>query len=154
MIMDGIFQLIEKAFGPVERTIDELHVSEEERLKAMTELQAAKNEAQLHFLKLEIAKLDTMEAAMNAQAKIIEAETKSESFITRAWRPIASLVLLTLIVLSHLGIIQTPVPPELWQLFGMFISIYAGSRGIEKLAGVVTSNLGNNSIVPPQEIEQ
>lgn len=75
-----------------------------------------------------------------AQAEIISSEAKSESWLTRAWRPIAMLNFLVLLNLYWLGLAPAYLvndPGLVSDLFGLLtvgIGGYIGGRSLEKTA--------------------
>ena len=95
--------------------------------------------AELELLKLnEAGELKHLEASM----QVIVAEAKSDSWITRSWRPITMLVFVTIIannylLYPYLSLFWTsaPVldlPPDLWDLLKIGLGGYVASRGAEK----------------------
>jgi len=77
-------------------------------------------------------------ALVERQADIIEAEAKSDSWLTKSWRPIVMLTFTGLIVADWLGYTAANLNPELKkQLYDIVqwgLSGYIGARTIEKIA--------------------
>jgi len=73
------------------------------------------------------------------KAKVIIAETASDSWLTRNWRPIVILIFTALVVMYWFGF--TPPNLDKSTLHDLFLIIqgaiwgYIGSRGLEKTAG-------------------
>lgn len=107
-----MLDIIKSIFGPAERIIDELHVSDEERGKLRNEL--AKVQRDIHAKSVELAK----------------AEASSEHLLTSIWRPICALILFTLILLDGFNLVQAPA--QVYELAQVFLGIYGGGRSLEK----------------------
>ena len=83
----GFIDLIAGIFKPAAELIDELHTSEEERIKQhrrLLEIQALVLDSSLKYER----------EIMTAKAEIVSAEAKSEHWITATWRPITMLTFL------------------------------------------------------------
>lgn len=120
-----ILELISSIFKPAVELVDELHTSEEEKL-----IQKAKT-------------LDTYANALEAglqyetenlkqRAAIVEAEAKSEHWLTSTWRPITMLTFLGLIVLDQTGQLHFRLAPEAWTLLQLGLGGYVVGRSVEK----------------------
>lgn len=79
---------------------------------------------------------------IQAQAKIITAEAKSESWIARNWRPIIMLLFGVIIANNYILYpwfselfeldVMMPVPPEMWALLKLGLGGYVVGRTVEK----------------------
>lgn len=130
----SVLNLISGIFKPAVKLIDELHTSEEEKLiqKAATlETYAKALEMGLQF---ETAQLE-------ARARIVEAEAKSESWLTANWRPITMLTFLALVVADVFGMLAFRLAPEAWSLLQLGIGGYVVGRTVEKAATPVIEAL-------------
>ena len=78
-----IKEIVGSLIKPIANVIDDIHTSKIEKAEAMAQMQKALNEANLEVEKLG---RDT-----------IIAEVRSESWIVRNWRPIASLTFVAII---------------------------------------------------------
>jgi hypothetical protein len=105
---------ISNIFSPAVKLIDDLHTSDEEKLKLRNEF--AKIQAQVHSKTVELAK----------------AESESKFFLTATWRPICSLAIVIIIVAHSFGWISPG--PQIYDLAEIFLGAYAGGRSLEKLA--------------------
>lgn len=122
----GFVDLIAGIFKPAAELIDELHTSEEEKLKQqrrLLEIQAMVLDSSLEYEK----------EMMTAKADIVNSEAKSEHWITATWRPITMLTFLALAVGDSLGWLPNPLRDEAWTLLQIGISGYIVSRGAEKV---------------------
>ena len=132
----GFLDLIAGIFKPAAELIDELHTSEEEKLKQqrrLLEIQAMVLDSSLQYEK----------EMMTSRAEIINSEAKSEHWITATWRPITMLTFLALAVGDSLGLLQTPLRDEAWTLLQIGISGYIVSRGAEKVVNSVIEKKNN-----------
>lgn len=109
----GILSFISDIFAPAVDLIDEIHVSDEERMKLRNEL--AKIQAQMHA----------------ESARLMTAEVKSEHFMVAFWRPMCVLILISLIVADAYG--WAKAPNQIYELANLFLATYAGGRSIEKI---------------------
>jgi hypothetical protein len=126
----GITDLIAGIFKPAANLVDELHTSEEERLKAKG-----------HLLDVQAAAMqrvfDYEKEALAGQQAIVAAEAKSEHFLVAAWRPITMLTFLVLAVGDSLGLLATPLRDEAWALLQLGLGGYVVGRSGEKIAKVI-----------------
>ena len=87
----GVVELIAGIFKPAAELVDELHTSEEEKLKAKG-----------HLLDVQAAAMERVfdyeQETLKAKAGIIQAEAQSEHWVTATWRPITMLTFLALAV--------------------------------------------------------
>lgn len=109
-----MFDFISNIFKPAATLIDELHVSDEERLK----------------LRNELAKV---QASMQAKSvELMSAEASSDHWIVAAWRPLCALCLFGLILLDGFKLVEAP--PQVYSLAELFLGVYGGGRSLEKIA--------------------
>ena len=127
----GFFDFISSIFKPAADIVDELHTSEEEKLKLRNELATIQGKAQDRILDYE-SKL------AEYRHKLLIAEANSPHPFVALWRPICSTALVTIIVLASFGIGHPG--PELYKLAEIFLGAYVGGRTIEKI--VSSSKLG------------
>ena len=127
----GLFDFISNIFSPASKIVDELHTSEEEKLKLKNELAKIQGKAQDRILDYE-SKL------AEYRHKLLIAEANSPHPFVAMWRPICSTALVTIIVLASFGLCQPG--PELYKLAEIFLGAYVGGRTIEKI--VSASKLG------------
>jgi hypothetical protein len=113
----SIFDFIGNIFKPAVDLVDELHVSDEERMKLRNEL--AKIQAQMHA----------------ESAKLMTAEVKSEHFMVAFWRPLCVLILISLVVADAYG--WANAPDQIYELANLFLATYAGGRSLEKITKAV-----------------
>ena len=123
----NILTLIRDIFKPAVDLVDELHTSEEEKLiqKAQTlDTYVSALEAGLNYEK------DQLET----RARIVEAEAKSEHWITSAWRPITMLTFVALVVADQTGLLAFRLADEAWVLLQLGLGGYVVGRSAEKIA--------------------
>ena len=121
-----VLGLIGTIFKPAMEMIDNIHTSEEEKL----EKKALLLEIQTKFL---TQGLQYEQEQLKQRAQIILAETRSESWITRNWRPITMLTFLSLVVLDQTGQLAFRLADEAWALLQIGLGGYAVGRSVEKV---------------------
>lgn len=122
----NVLGLIGTIFKPAMEMIDNIHTSEEEKL----EKKALLLEIQTKFL---TQGLQYEQEQLKQRAQIILAETRSESWITRNWRPITMLTFLSLVVLDQTGQLAFRLADEAWTLLQIGLGGYAVGRSVEKV---------------------
>lgn len=125
----GLLDFIGSIFKPVTDTIDEIHVSDEERGKLRNKLAKIQADVQTKLIDLEGKRLEAL-------SKVQVAEASSKHLITSIWRPISSLMFVIVITLGAFHIIQKP-DKEFYDLATLFLGVYGGGRSLEKLGEVV-----------------
>jgi hypothetical protein len=128
-----LLNLIQSIFKPAVELIDNVHTSQEEKLQHKERLlvtQAAVIDQVLQYEK------DSFES----RTKIIEAEAKSEHWLTAIWRPVTMLTFLALCVGDSLGLLSSPLRDEAWSLLQLGLGGYVVGRSAEKITKSVLSN--------------
>ena len=121
----GMFSFITDLFTPATELIDDLHYSGEEKAELKNVLAGIQAKTNAKFIDLELA-------VLNARKEMSIAESKSDHAIVYSWRPIVSLVLISLIVLDSFGVIRAS--QDLYTLATAFLGLTTAGRGIEKAA--------------------
>lgn len=121
-IIPAIFEGIKS----ISDIVDSLHTSTEE--KAAAKFKLAKLNADLST-----KVLDHETRALESRAKIVEAEAKSESWLTCNWRPVCALTLLSLAVGDAFGVLANPLAEEAWELLQLCLGGYIVTRGGQKI---------------------
>lgn len=123
----NLLALIRDIFKPAVELVDELHTSEEEKLiqKAAT--------LKTYADALEKG-LDYEQANLKARAAIVEAEAKSEHWLTATWRPITMLTFVALVVADQTGTLHFRLAGEAWTLLQLGLGGYVVGRSVEKAA--------------------
>lgn len=126
----GILELIGGIFKPAAELIDELHTSEEERLKhkeRLLEVQAIAMQTVFEY------ESDTLQA----RAAIVNSEAQSDHWIVASWRPIVMLTLTSLVVVDSFGWLANPLSGEAWLLLQIGLGGYVVGRSGEKIAKTI-----------------
>lgn len=108
-----MLDFISNIFKPVAKLVDEVHTSDEERMKLRNAL--AKMQMQMQSKSIDLMK----------------AEASSDHFIVAAWRPFCSIILIFLVVADGYG--WAKAPEQIYGLAESFLMMYTGSRGLEKV---------------------
>ena len=130
----NVMQLIGQIFKPAADLVDNMHTSKEEKLQQ----KAILLQLQTDFL---IEGLEYEQEQLKQKAAIIMAETKSESWITRNWRPITMLTFLSLVVLDQLGLLAFRLADEAWTLLQIGLGGYVVGRSVEKVTPAIVDSL-------------
>lgn len=133
-----ILEVLGLVFKPLVDLIDELHTSDEEKGVLRQKLFEAQSA-------LFIKAMDFEKAALEAQARVVEAEAKSEHWLTSNWRPIVMLGMFGLVVARWFGFSAPNIPLEienqLWTLLQIGLGGYVAGRSLEKVAEAVAPML-------------
>jgi len=131
----GVVDLIAGIFKPAAELVDELHTSEEEKLKAKG-----------HLLDVQAAAMqrvfDYEQETLKARAGIVQAEAQSEHWVTATWRPITMLTFLALAVGDSLGWLPNPLRDEAWEAWTLLqigLGGYVVARSGEKIVTQIKS---------------
>lgn len=124
----GLLSFIGDIFSPATKLIDDLHVSDAEKMELRNQLADIQAKAQAKLISLE-------EKRLEAHSKIVVAEMSSSNKLASSWRPLSSLSLVILVILGSFGIVE--VSKDLYSLLEILLGTYAGSRGLEKIASTI-----------------
>lgn len=129
----------EKLFGKTAKeitesigsSIDSLSTSDEEKLKAKTELT---NTVMGHLV-----------AVLQSQASVITAEAQG-NWLQRSWRPILMLAFGFIIIYRYFlsqvfNLPAVDLPVDFWELLNIGIGGYVVGRSVEKVADTVVKNV-------------
>lgn len=125
-----IFSFVKSVFAPAADLIDNIHTSDEEKMKLQNVLAKIENDTTLKVIEYE-GKL------LQAQTSIITAEANSASWIARNWRPITMLSFLALVVLDSFSWLPNPLAKEAWTMLQLGLGGYVVGRSAEKVAKVM-----------------
>jgi len=101
-----------------------------------------------------LTKLSQAESAiLNMKASIIEAEAKSEHWLTSTWRPITMLIFAGIVANNYilvpylkafgLPVVELNLTPEMWDLLKIGVGGYIVGRSAEKISKNVADYLKN-----------
>ena len=126
----GIIELIGGIFKPAAELIDDLHTSDEEKLKHRERL-----------LEVQAMTMQTVftyeEANLRAKAQIVNSEAQSDHWIVASWRPIVMLALTALVIVDSFGWLANPLSGEAWLLLQIGLGGYVVGRSGEKIAKTI-----------------
>ena len=122
----NVFSFISNIFEPAVKLIDEIHTSDEEKLKLQAQIKAVENEL--------LAKvIDYESKLLESKTSIITAEATGQSWMQRNWRPITMLTFLALVVLNSFGLLKIELADEAWTLLQIGLGGYVAGRSAEKM---------------------
>lgn len=122
----GILSILSDMVQPITNLVDELHTSDEEKLKIKQAMATLDHEYQKQILNAETK-------ALEAQAKNIQAEATGQSWMQCNWRPITMLTFLSLVVLDSFGWLENRLADEAWTLLQIGLGGYVVGRSAEKV---------------------
>lgn len=131
----GILDFISSIFKPAADLIDNLTTTDEERLTIEKQKLEIQKEMQQIEATVRTKMIDYESQLQEAQAKIIQAEATSASWLTSNWRPITMLTFVALIVLRWLGLlphITESVETQLFEIIKFGLGGYVVGRSLEK----------------------
>ena len=131
-------------FTPVASLIDNVHTSEEEKLKLKNSLVSLQNEVTKGQMELLSKAMDLEKKALEAQTAVLTAEANSESWMARNWRPLTMLNFVAVTTLHALGIIEmeAEMSANYLSLVKLGLVGYVGGRTLEKIAPAISKSLG------------
>lgn len=122
----NVFSFISNIFEPAVKLIDEIHTSDEEKLKLQAQIKAVENEL--------LAKvIDYESKLLESKTAIITAEATGQSWMQRNWRPITMLTFLVLVVFDSFGWLPSPLAGDAWTLLQIGLGGYVAGRSAEKM---------------------
>jgi hypothetical protein len=124
----GILSWISSLFTPVNKIIDTLDVSGNKKIELKNQFAEIQTSYSEKILEFEKARLEMI-------AKVQTAETQSSHWLTANWRPMVSIVLVAIALLSSFGVGQPD--QNFWNLTEIFLGAYTGGRSLEKIASAV-----------------
>ncbi len=133
----NLLSLVGDIFKPAAELIDNLHTSTEEKLEAKANMMQVQTMFLTHALDFE-------SKALESKARIIEAEAKSEHWVTATWRPVTMLAFVAAILAYWFGLTPESVPEEavmaMFSLVKIGLGGYVVGRSAEKIVpGVVAA---------------
>jgi hypothetical protein len=131
----GILDFISSIFKPASDLIENLTTTDKERLTFENQKLEIQKQMQQIEATVRTKMIDYEGQLQQAQAKIIEAEATSASWLTSNWRPITMLTFVALIVLRWLGLlphITEAVETQLFEIIKFGLGGYVVGRSLEK----------------------
>lgn len=117
-------------FKPAADLIDDLHTSDEELGKIEVKKAELHNKLAEIESRVGLRLMELQSQALDMQTKIAVSEQKHGNWLSKSWRPIASLAMTALLVGMGLDLIQ--YKPLMVQVAGAFLGIYGVGRSYEK----------------------
>jgi hypothetical protein len=139
-------ELVEGAINPIANLVDDVHTSEEEKMKVEKEIEKVKNEMTKEFIELH-------QKELKAKKEIIIAEAKG-GWLQKNWRPILMLSIVAIVVNNYIvypylsmftdNVVVLDLPSKLWNLMLVGVGGYVGTEGVKEVAGRVSPNHNSN----------
>lgn len=127
-----IAELVSGLFRPAADLVDNLHTSEEEKMRLEQAMLETKINVALEVLEYE-------KQLLKGQTDIVIAEAQGGSVLQRSWRPVTMLTFLSLVVLDSFGWLVTPLADEAWVLLQIGLGGYVAGRSLEKTVPMILS---------------
>ena len=142
-LFDSIFGFVGNIIKPVTELVDSVSTTDEEKAQLKNEL--AKIEAELTK---ELVTYKTK--LLEAQASVITAEAKGESWLQRNWRPITMLTFVVLIVARWMGLtiegISPQIEKQLYDIVQIGLGGYVIGRSAEKIVPSIAGAIKERNI--------
>ena len=139
--MNPIWSFLSNLISPVTNLIDEIHTSEEEKMKLQAEMFKLQTEITGKVMEYEKQLLD-------AQSKIVLAEVSGEGWLQKSWRPLMMIWFAILLGMYWFGVTPPNITQEtldhLFTLLEVGIGGYIMGRSLEKVAPSIADAIGNN----------
>lgn len=126
----SIFDFIGDLFGPATKLIDDLHFSGQEKGELKVKQAELRNKLAEIESRVSTKMLSLQEKSLDANMKVAIAEQQHGNTLSKSWRPICSIGMLSILVAMGFGII--PMNTLLAQIAGGFLGIYGVGRSFEK----------------------
>ena len=130
----NVLDIVGQLFKPAAELIDAMHTSDEEKLNAKAKLSVIQGNIMSTALQYEAAQFE-------AKKEIIVAEAKSESWLTRNWRPMVMLACMASVMAYWFGLTPEDVPHltedvimSMFNLVKIGVGGYIVGRSAEKIA--------------------
>ncbi|MGC6496778.1 MAG: 3TM-type holin [Candidatus Puniceispirillaceae bacterium] len=130
-----------RLFTPINRLVDDLNASDEERATRRAELAKLQNEALALALSMERERLA-------AQAGLVAAEADGASWLQRNWRPVTMLSFLGLVVADAFGLLAFRLADQAWLLLQIGLGGYVVGRSVEKISPQINAIAGSTAPRP------
>ena len=130
----NILSIIKDIFKPAVELADAMHTSTEEKL-------AQKAKTLDTYARALERGIEYEQENLKQRAKIVEAEARSEHWLTSTWRPIVMLTFCALVVADQTGLLAFRLASEAWTLLQLGIGGYVTGRSLEKIAPPIVDAL-------------
>jgi len=122
----GVLEIIAGLFKPAVDLVDDIITSDEERLILRNKLAAIQKDVAVQMM-------DLQGQVLSASSKVAIAETKSDSWYTRIYRPAIITGMFFLMCANAFGWLTVPLPDMFIAIFGSAFGVVGISRGVEKV---------------------
>lgn len=129
----SVLSFISSVFKPVTDLVDELHYSGEEKGNIENKRAELKNELAKIQSDVMTKMLSLEEKVLESSSKVAIAETKSDSWFTRVYRPAIVSGMFILICCNYIGILPVQLPDIFVTIFGSTFGVVSVGRSVEKI---------------------
>lgn len=142
-LLDFLSGPVSSVLGSVRDIINDLHTSDEEKLKAQQKLVEIEND----FRK---ALLEADARFAEAQERVLRQELASQSWLARNWRPLLMLVFTYIIAHNFViapifSVSVLEIPTDMWELLKIGMGGYIIGRSAEKITPEVAKALASRA---------
>ncbi len=128
----AISDFVAGIFKPAADLIDNVHTSDEERLQLRNEFEKIQASTMKQMVELDKKAMDLQAKLTESAAKVAVAESQSDSWFTRTYRPAILTGMFILIALDSFGVLTNSVPPIFTTVFGAAFGVVGVGRTVEK----------------------
>ena len=132
----GILSFISSIFKPAVELVDNVSTTDEERLQLRNELASIQKEVSIKSMALEGKVIELQAKLSESAAKVAVAETQSESWFTRTYRPAIVVGMFLLISANAFGWLPNQLPDIFVTIFGSVFGVVGIGRSVEKIRRV------------------
>jgi hypothetical protein len=129
-----IFSFVKEIFSPAAKLIDDIHTSDEEKSSLRNELAKIEQAITLKTIEYESKLLDV-------KSQIIMAETQSDSWLAKNWRPLMMMAFGSIVIMYWFGYQPANLSEarlaDIFQLIKIGLGGYVVGRSGEKIAKVM-----------------
>lgn len=129
----SLLSWISDIFKPAADLIDNVHTSEEEKLSLRKEFEKIQATTTKQLVELDMKAMDLQAKLSESSASIAIAESQSDSWFTRTYRPAILTGMFILICLNSFGLLKNPIPPIFLSVFGAAFGVVGVGRTVEKV---------------------
>ncbi len=137
----GLLSFIGDIFKPAADLVDNVHTSSEEKLQLRNALAKIEADVTVKTLELQGQLAELQGKLSEATAKVAVAESSSESWFVRNYRPMIITSMFVLIMCQSFGLLKTDLPEIFWNIFGATFGVMSVAPSIAKTGNAMLKNI-------------